>query len=206
MPMLRHMRAWPFSRRALALGATVCLLVVGAATLPTALAAPRPGKEDVVLNQGRILMTVHPFEWVGFGGDTTLLKGLDVSLLSVGTPPGEGSAGVSPDLVTSLYGKRLRLVEVQFCYDATDTDVTLTQFLMRVDRNTTGTTETNPVAGAVDTTHRTDESCRSHAVDWVLDPGDMAAAAVTVDFGDDAGRFEVGRLTFVLEPTDQPTS
>lgn len=198
--------AWSFPRRALALLATAGVLVVGAATLPAAFAGPSASKAPVVLNQGQILMTVHPIEWVAIAHDVTLSPGLDLSFLSSDTLPADGAAGVSPDLLTSLYGKRLRLVEVQFCYDATDTDVTLTQFLMRVDRNSTGPTDDNPVAGAVDATDRTDRACRSYPVDWVLDPDDMAAASVSVHFGAGAteSSFQIGRLTFVLEPTNEP--
>jgi hypothetical protein len=177
------------------------ILVAGALALPTALAAPGGG------GGGRILMTVNPFNWKSIGSDTTILNGVDVSLLSVGTA-GEGGAGAAPDLLTALNGRRLRLVEVQFCYDATrggtQSDVTMTEFVVRVDNNTTGTTSGNPVAGAVDTTHRTDEACRTYAVDWVLAPGDMAAAGISVDFGTAGEYFEIGRLTFVLEPTNDP--
>ena len=73
---------------------------------------------------------------------------------------------------------------------------------MRVDNNTTGTTKTNPVAAAVDTTHRNDEACRSYPVDWLLDPGDMAAASVSAHFDSAGPYFQIGRLTFVLEPTN----
>jgi hypothetical protein len=187
----------------------VGLLVLSAATLPGAWAGPSGSKAPVVLNQGPILMTVHPFEWKAFVDttDTQLVSGLDVALLAVGTPPGDASAGVSPDLLTSLYGKRLRLVEVQFCYDATDTDTTMTDFLMLVHRNDTGTTDDNPVAAAVDTTDRTDRACRTYPVDWVLEPTDMASASVQVSFGAGASdsRFVIGRLTFVLQPTDVAT-
>jgi hypothetical protein len=166
---------------------------------------PNP-KAPIVLNEGPILMTVHPVEWRALSGAASLSPGLDVALLSLDDPPGDALAAASPDLLTSLYGKRLRLVEVQFCYDATGDGVTLDEFLMRVDRNTTGTTNSNPVAAAVDTTDRTDRACRSYSVDWVLDPGDMAAAGVKVHFDSEAtGTFDIGRLTFVLEPTDEPT-
>lgn len=184
------------------LAAVVGALVMGAVALPSALAAPGGPA-------GRILVTVHPFDWkTTIGSDTSILNGLDVSLLSVGTA-GEGGAGAAPDLLTSLNGRRLRLVEVEFCYDAThggtQTDVTMTQFLMRVDRNTTGTTKTNPVVAAVDITHRSDEACRTYPVDWVLAPGDMAAAGISVEFGTAGPYFEIGRLTFVLAPTNQPS-
>jgi len=183
------------------LAAIASILVLGAVALPTALAAPGGGA-------GQLLVTVHPFDWkTTIGSDTTILNGLDVSLLSV-TTAGEGGAGAAPDLPTSLNGRRLRLVRVEFCYDATrggtQTDVAMTQFLMRVDTNATGTTKTNPVAAAVDTTDRSDEACRSYNVDWVLGPGDMAAAGISVDFGTAGGYFEIGRLTFVLEPTNVP--
>jgi hypothetical protein len=184
--------------------ALVAALAIGAGVLPGALAAPGGGDAGggAVLNRGRILMTVHPVDWVGLGSNAILANGLDVSLLSVAAA-GEGRAGAAPTLPTSLYGKRLRLVEVEFCYDASGADVTLTQFLMRVDRNTTGTTKANPVAAAVDITERTDEACRTYPVDWALDPGDMAAASVSVDFGAPGASFQIGRLTFVLEPTKQ---
>lgn len=158
-----------------------------------------------VRHQGPILVTVHPIEWTALGPSTVIQSGLDVSLLSVESLPGSGGAGVSPDLPTALYGKRMRLVEVQFCYDATDADVTLTQFLMRVDRNETGTTKTNPVVAAADVLPHSDEACRTYPVDFVLTPHDMAAASVSVDFGAGAGAgtFEIGRLTFVLRPTRQ---
>jgi hypothetical protein len=178
------------------------VLVAGALALPTAMAAPGGGA-------GRILVTVHPFDWkTTIGSDTSILNGLDVSLLSVATA-GEGGAGAAPDLLTSLNGRRLRLVEVQFCYDATrggtQTGVEMTQFLMLVHSNTTGTTDSNPVDSAVDVTPRSDRACRTYPVDWVLAPGDMAAAGINVDF-DEAGKiFEIGRLTFVLEQTNMPT-
>jgi hypothetical protein len=191
------------SRRASIVASTI-LLAAFVVALPTTVAAPAPGGAGPISNQ--ILVTVHPLDWKTSFGTTgpTLLNGLDVSLLSVATA-GEAGAGAAPDLPTSLYGRPLRLVEVQFCYDAThggtQTDVVMTQFLMRVDRNTTGTTKTNPVAAAVDVTHRSDEACRIYPVDWVLDPGDMAAAGISVDFGTAGTFFEIGRLTFVLETT-----
>ena len=184
----------------------IAAVALGAIALPSALAAPGdPGPGGPA---GPILVTVHPFDWkTSFGTDPSILNGLDVSLFSVGTA-GEAGAGAAPDLLTGLYGRRLRLVEVQFCYDAThggtQTDVTMTQFLMRVDRNTSGTTKTNPVAAAVDITHRSDEACRTYPVDWVLAPGDMAAAGISVDFETAGEYFEIGRLTFVLATTNQP--
>lgn len=171
--------------------------------IPTALASPGGSAG------GRILQTVHPFDWKTTFGETgpTIANGLDVSLFTVGTA-GEAGAGAAPDLLTALNGRRLRLVEVQFCYDATfggtQTDVTMTQFLMRVDSNTSGVTSSNPVAAAVDTTHRSDEACRSYSVDYELAPGDMAAAGITVDFGTAGEYFSIGRLTFVLETTNDP--
>jgi hypothetical protein len=178
------------------------ILVAGALALPTALAAPGGG------GGGRILVTVHGFDWkANIGGDSTILNGLDGSLLSV-TTAGVGGAGAAPDLPTAQSGRRLRLVEVQFCYDAThggtQTDVEMTQFLMRVDNNTTGTMNDNPVAAAVDIVHRSDEACRTYPVNWVLDPGDMAAAGILVNFGTAGEYFEIGRMTFVLEPTNTP--
>lgn len=190
------------SRSRWLLATVVTALVMGAVALPSALAAPGGGA-------GRILVTVHPFDWkTTIGSDTTIANGLDVSLLSVATA-GVGGAGAAPDLMTSLNGRRLRLVEVEFCYDATrggtQTGVSMTQFLMRVDSNTSGTTKTNPVAAAVDVTARSDQACRTYPVDWVLGPGDMAAAGISVDFGEAGQIFEIGRLTFVLEATNQPT-
>ena len=172
------------------------------AVLPSAAAAP-PSKALPVplVNKGQILVTVHPVEWIALGSNAIIANGLDVSLLSVAAP-GAGLAAAAPALPTALYGKRLKLVKVQFCYDARDGGVALTQFLMRVDRNTVGTTKTNPVDAAIDVTRRTDQACRNYTVNWVLGPGDMAAASVTVDFRAVDERFEIGRLTFFLEPTN----
>ena len=186
--------------------ALIAALAVGAGMLNPALATHSPGHGSgpggpPLSNSGRMLVTVHPVEWVAFGSGSVLSPGLDVSQLSVDTPPGNASAGAGADLPTALYGKRLRLVEVQLCYDATDAGVTITQFLMRVDRNATGTTKTNPVGAAVDVTPRTDEACRTYPVDHVLEPTDMAAASVSATFSG-PGSLQIGRLTFVLEPTD----
>ena len=170
------------------------LLVLAGTSLPTAVAAPGANHQT--------LITVHPVDWRGFGPHTSLLNGLDVALLSV-TAPGDASAAAAPDLPTAADGRRMRLVEVQLCYDATAADVTLTEFLMLVHNNTTGTTKTNPVAAAVDLTDRNDEACRSYPVDWVLGPGDMAAASVSAHFDSEGPWLEIGRLTFVLEPTNE---
>jgi hypothetical protein len=180
--------------------AVTAVVLIVLTSLPTALAAPG--------GPGQTLITVHPVEWHGYGPNTTLVNGLDVGLLST-TTPGPASAAVSPDLLTSWSGRRMRLVEVQFCYDATHaglaTDVTMTHFFMRIDRNLTGTTKTNPVFAIDDTTPRTDEACRAYSVGWVLGPGDMAAVSVSADFGIAEEYFEIGRLTFVLESTNTPT-
>ncbi len=42
-------------------------------------------------------------------------------------------------------------------------------------------------------------------MDFVLDPGDMVSAGISVDFGTAGEYFEIGRLTFVLVATNQPT-
>lgn len=170
------------------------LLVVAGTSLPTVLASPGANHQ--------MLMTVHPVDWRGFGPNTSLANGLDVALLSA-TAPGDASAAAAPDLPTASDGRRMRLVEVQLCYDATAPDVTLTEFLMLVHNNTTGTTKTNPVAAAVDVTDRSDEACRSYPVDWVLAPGDMAAASVSAHFDSVGPWLQIGRLTFVLEPTNE---
>ena len=148
---------------------------------------------------GPILVTVHPFEWQAFGG-AEILNGLDVALLSQPGAPGPGSAGVSPDLPTVLFGNSVRLNAIELCYDA-DADAVLTQVLMRVDRNATGTTKTNPVAAALDTTSRTDEACRQYSVNHLLTPDDMAAMSINVDFATAEARFEIGRLTYIMEAT-----
>jgi hypothetical protein len=174
--------------------------------LPSALAAP--GDAGPGGSATRILVTVHPLDWKPLFGNPNVSPGLDVSLFSV-DEPGVAAAGAAPDLPTSINSRRLRLVEVQFCYDAThasaQTDVTMTQFLTRVDNNTTDTGNSNPVAGALDTTHRSDETCRTYPVDWVLAPGDMVATGITVNFDTAGEYFEIGRLTFVLATTNQPT-
>jgi len=171
------------------------ILVAGLLALPTALAAP---------GGGRILVTVASLDWKALGSDAILSNGLDVSLLTVATDDTTAIAGAAPDLPTAFNGRRLRLVEVQFCYDATATGVSMTSFVMRVQDDTTGANSGNPVAGVGDTTARTDETCRIYPVDWVLEPGNMAAAGIQVHFDTAGAYFEIGRLTFVLEPTNDP--
>lgn len=150
---------------------------------------------------GQTYVTVHPLEWFPLVGDVGLGRGVDTSSVSDTNPPGEVTVAAAPDLPTVQNGRRLRLVRVELCYDATATGVTFSEFLLRVDRNTSGITATNPVGGAADSTERHDQTCRSYEVDHVLRGDDMASAAITLSMTNSA-TFWIGRMTFVLEQSN----
>jgi hypothetical protein len=109
---------------------------------------------------------------------------------------------IQPSIPTVLYGRRMQLVGVEFCYQATaDT------YLSFVELSTF--TSTMGIAYSTsrysDTTDRTDLACRYYVISpspVTLTKADGVNFMIHVQFGPELSYFSIARTTFVLQPTD----
>ena len=105
------------------------------------------------------------------------------------------------DIPTMLYGKRLMLYGVEFCYDA---DATATLDYVQINSFTHTAGPGVRVEEFLDTTDRTDAACRAY---YVASPVTLTEEMgvnffIGVNWTNTATPFIIGRTTFILWPTD----
>jgi len=157
---------------------------------------------------GLMRISASSGDWVVGGtsvGTLTIRPFTDLTRIST-SATGIHFAHVHPSLPEAAFGKRMSLESVVFCYDAAPNAVLDATFL-RVQRQTAGPPGTNPVLLS-DDTDRADAACRTYTLPtpFELSPDDAVNFAARINFTNTTDVFDVGRTTFVLEPTATPAT
>jgi hypothetical protein len=120
---------------------------------------------------------------------------------AIRTAIGSSYLSVQPDLPTVLYGRSLQLNGVEFCYGAT-ADALLDYVEINTFRHTLG--PNNRTVQFSDETDRTDTACKLYtlATPVVLTADDGVNFFILVKWTVASAKFEIGRTTFILQPTD----
>ncbi|HYN35915.1 MAG TPA: hypothetical protein VEV82_02970 [Actinomycetota bacterium] len=112
---------------------------------------------------------------------------------------GNANMFLVPDLPLAAYGKRLRMVGVEFCYDASVTHII---DLITYHRTSNPSGTPTPSNQVLDVNDHSDEACRFYSL---TDPGLFSDSTVGVSIDsawtDDVAVLRLGRVTFMLEPT-----
>jgi hypothetical protein len=106
----------------------------------------------------------------------------------------------APDLPVLDNGRRLRLISVQLCYDA---DATAELSGVEIIRTAHATNTLPYFSTIVDTTLRTDETCRNYVLPMpvLVGPNDAFNLIVHIHYVMAGATFSIGRTTFVFEPS-----
>jgi hypothetical protein len=106
----------------------------------------------------------------------------------------------APDLPVLDNGRRLRLISVQLCYDA---DATAELSGVEINRTAHATNTLPYFSTIVDTTLRTDETCRNYVLPTpvLVGPNDTFNLTVGIHYVMAGATFWIGRTTFVFEPS-----
>jgi len=159
---------------------------------------------EVPPSAGLIMITPGNGEWLKrSSGDNLTFENLGYQTNIVKATVGSAWITLQPTIPTALYGRRLQLVGVDFCYQAS-ANATLLSLDLDTFNTTLGT------AGAYtsrvgDGTDRTDSACRYYplAVPYTLTKYDGVVFYALVQWNVAAAPFIVTRTTFVLQATDQ---
>ncbi|MGH2661233.1 MAG: hypothetical protein ACRDH8_00215 [Actinomycetota bacterium] len=154
-----------------------------------------------VQNQGDILVGVGHHDWVAEGPGAGFTDHRSLRAQLERGAAGDARFGVSGDAPTALYGKRLALKGVEYCYNVR-LNATIDQAELFVQTHSVGTHNLSPVA--TDPTNRTDEACRTlfPPSPVTLTENDYVSFALDVAYSA-AGRVDVSRVTFILTPTSE---
>jgi hypothetical protein len=156
---------------------------------------------EVPPSTGQILIGAGFGQWVPFdSADPVSFDYFSGRILIQRSSTGSNWFSVHPDIPTVLYGKSLRLTGVEFCYDAA-TGNNLNSFEINKASHSAG--EGDRVQLLFDSTNRNGPECRLYnlASAQVLTAEDVLNVFVNVTWTTANTSFEIGRTTFVLEPT-----
>jgi len=150
----------------------------------------------------QILITPGFGEWMPFSSSDNLSWNYYSGRTYVyKSTTGSNFLSLHPSIPTVLYGKKLKVLGVEFCYDA-NTNAYLDYIEINTYTHTTGP-GTRSVIYA-DNNNRTDENCRFYQLSVPRNlHEDMGLNFFIRVIWDTAGAgFELGRTTFVLQTTD----
>jgi hypothetical protein len=129
------------------------------------------------------------------------------NILAVSTATaGEAWMGAHPAVPVVLAGRRLRLVALELCYNAS-ANGQLFHVSVNTATNAGSVVTMSSTARALDETIRTDAACRVYPVSpgYVLTPNDVVSIFAGANLAEN-GEFIVRRTTLVLEPTSSPAA
>jgi len=155
---------------------------------------------------GQIMITPGNGEWLKRTAiDNTSFDNLGWSVEISKATAGSAWITIQPSIPTVLYGRRMQLVGVDFCYrNSANTD------LWDVDIDRFSTTDGIPHYYGLyaDGTDRSDTACRYYELTtpYTLTKFDGVVFYAHVNWAVAGAIFEVSRTTFVLQPTDTLTS
>jgi hypothetical protein len=181
----------------------------GQGVLPNAIIKKAPDADKLdgvdstgfVTPSGTILWNVWD-GWVSTSPNTT------VSRDPLGTNVNRANAGTSeltlrPTIPSTLFGKRLRVTGVEFCYDAGNVGEDLTNVELRVNESTMPKIATGETV-VQDSTSRNTVECRTYTgTPRILDSDRYPLLEIDFTY-DSAGICVIERTTFLLEATNQP--
>jgi hypothetical protein len=155
--------------------------------------------------EGTIEVTTGPSNWV-LGPDflgplPTVTHFADVTQLQ-STGEGVTFAQVAPTLPTVLYGRETRVVAAELCYDASS-EAELQFATMQLVEHSTEVGAEPPVEEiAIDSTKRTDNTCRTYRPPSPVAIGrdKVLSLVVAINYTKAGAKFMIGRTSFVLLP------
>jgi len=157
--------------------------------------------------QGLILVSTSHKDWVvQTGAVVTANYSRNVAYFSSAGAVADQFIGVGPALPVALYGRRIELLGVEFCYSASPSAVLDDVFLTAYANSTTGFSSTQ-LTSLNDQTDRTDSACRVYnlATPFTLTGEELIEFSARVDYLA-AASFYVGRTTFIMNATDIPAA
>jgi hypothetical protein len=158
---------------------------------------------EVPPDTGLIMITPGNAEWVKwFSIDDINFNYFSDRTEVIKATAGETYISIHPSVPTVLYGRKLQLVGVDFCYTAT-----ASTYLTYVELNTFSSTngDANYSTHYSDTTTRTDAACRYYEITpspVPLTKFDGVNFFISVHWNAGGTDFDILRTTFVLAPTD----
>jgi hypothetical protein len=154
--------------------------------------------------EGLILVSASHKEWVAQTG-SVVTASYSRNVASF-TPPGAAAnqfLGIGPALPVALYGRRVELLGVEFCYSASATALIDDVYLTAYDNSTTGFSSTQ-IAGLNDPpTGRTIRAASTTSPPVDAFRKELIEFSVKVDYSA-AAPFYVGRTTFIMNATNTP--
>jgi hypothetical protein len=155
--------------------------------------------------EGTIEVTVGPSEWDytgGLGPAPTLTRFIDSTRVDSSLAAISGIS-VSPQAPTVLYGRETKVIAAEVCYDAAP-NAQLQYATMQLVEQSTEVAATPPTEViAIDSTARTDNTCRTYRPQSPVPIGRDKTLALNllINFTTDASAsFRIGRTSFVLLP------
>lgn len=155
--------------------------------------------------EGTIEVTAGPSNWVlgpDFLGPLPDVTHFTDSTQFQSTGEGVAFAQVAPALPTVLYGRESKVVAAEVCYDASP-EAELQFFSMQLIEHSTEVGATPPIEEiAVDSTKRTDNTCRTYRPPSPVPIGRDKVLSLTVAINSTkaGAKFLIGRTSFVLLP------
>jgi hypothetical protein len=151
--------------------------------------------------QGLIYISAGNNTWQkGYFSESTYFDNFPTNLVISKPDTGNGLLFLEPTLPLSLYGRSLKLLGVEFCYDAS-TDVQLYFAYLSILSSTTGIGQSTEKFS--DATIRTDNACRYYALPapYTLTNNDSVVFNLYLHWMTAGYPFYISRTTFVLKPT-----
>jgi hypothetical protein len=157
---------------------------------------------EVPPDTGAILITPGNGNWLKWHDTDDIAFTRNDSVTSVvKATTGETFISIQPSVPTVLYGNRMQLVGVDFCYNATASTY-LAQVLLETFTSTTG--GGSYTLGYSDVTQHTDSACRYYTLPapLALTKYDGVNFWIKIHWSVAGMDFGITRTTFVLAPTD----
>ena len=155
--------------------------------------------ESNLSNSGEIWIGAGHTNWIGTYESYNLSLRHYLNTTRVyNSSPSEVYILLAPDLPTVLFGKRVQLKAVNFCYNAS-TSVYIDWLYMRRNYGTSSS-----VTIFEDTTTRTDETCRRYnlSTPFTLGAYDNVQLVLRLYTSTSNANFYIGQTSFILEATD----
>ena len=158
---------------------------------------------EVPPDTGAILITPGKGNWLKFlAADDIVFNHYDNYTSVVKATAGEAWISIQPSIPTVLYGRRMQLVGIDFCYQAT-ANTYLSYALLETIASTTG--DSSLSIQYSDGTDRTDQACRYYTIapsPVTLTKYDDVEFWILIHWNAGGTNFNITRTTFVLQPTD----
>jgi hypothetical protein len=151
--------------------------------------------------KGQIIITPGNSAWEKFMyGDSLYFSNYSTYTTMTSPIVGFTYATIQPSIPTALYGRRLQLVGVEFCYTASATAILDS---VEVNTFTASTGAGSRTTRFSDATERTDSACRYYVLPTpvTLTPDDGVNFFIHVMWTVSYAEFQLARTTFVLQAT-----